>query len=765
MAGPWERYAAPQRTQVKPADQRLPYQLQQEAGQAAAAPYAAPKAAADLQRTQQQISLDAQTAPADIANKQAQARKNEIEARVLEQTGGAGVEQSKAAGFYNRASNSAKQYDSLKIGAPTIGREIAQTLLPDSLVNKFTDNPRQAAEALERDFVAATLRYESGAAIPPEELESQRRIFFPSPGDSPETIALKAQLRSKAIESLKIGAGPAANQVDGEVTRDGVQMYRDPQTGEEIPTVVGGSVGSPHQKNMAQANGLDAFGEGAVDMLTFGLRDELGAAGNAFAGSLRGEGSFGNLYDSNVTDLRQYQGSLQERFAPQYMGGQILGGVAGGLGTGLAAQSLARGGSAIGRGLAAGGGIGADVAYGGAYGAGAGNENRLGGAMMGAGMAGLGNVAGQAVFRGAAGGINPSGGNMAPLYNMGVRPSIGQRMGGYADRAEQALQSVPIVGAAIRGTRQRARDQFQTGLFDDALGDIGQTLPRGVGPGREAHKFAQDAFDQAYDQARAGMTAVADPDLGSAIGVLQQRVGGLRPTSQTQFGTIWRDAVARRFQNGQLSGDGYKAAMSEMGKKVAAIRKNQTGDAELADAIEEAMGALRDSAMRNSSPQAVAAMEAADRGYAKLVRIEDAAKRRGGDAGTFSPTQYDAAVQNTAGGVRSRGYLSGEALNADIATLGKRLGDDLADSGSPERAFAGLTAAGGLGAINPKTLLPLGAYGLLNAPGVRNVTTGLMAPRNVPPVLQALAERLRGGAQIGGAIGGAGGLLGLTGPR
>lgn len=122
----------------------------------------------------------------------------------------ASVEQGKAAGFHSRAVKANQIFNGLGVGAPSLGREAAQSVLPEGVVNRFTDDARQQAEALEKDFIAATLRYESGAAIPPQELDSQRRIFFPVAGDSEATVNLKRQLRENIIEALRMGAGDAA---------------------------------------------------------------------------------------------------------------------------------------------------------------------------------------------------------------------------------------------------------------------------------------------------------------------------------------------------------------------------------------------------------------------------------------------------------------------------------------------------------------------------------------------------------------------------
>jgi hypothetical protein len=133
--------------------------------------------------------------------------------RAQDPAGDVGVEQRRSAGFYLRARDSDARFNSLGVQPRNPTAQYVADVAPQYIVNANTSTERQQAEALQRDFVAATLRYESGAAIPDAELEQQRRTFFPQPGDSPETIRLKARLRANAIESLRIGGGQAVNAV------------------------------------------------------------------------------------------------------------------------------------------------------------------------------------------------------------------------------------------------------------------------------------------------------------------------------------------------------------------------------------------------------------------------------------------------------------------------------------------------------------------------------------------------------------------------
>jgi hypothetical protein len=119
------------------------------------------------------------------------------------------VNQANTAGFYSRALNANKLYGE---GVPPRG-PVTQTLvdmLPDNLVRANESDARKNAETAAAEFVAATLRKESGAAISPQEFDSQYARYFPQPGDGPDQIKLKAQLRQQALEAMKIGAGPEA---------------------------------------------------------------------------------------------------------------------------------------------------------------------------------------------------------------------------------------------------------------------------------------------------------------------------------------------------------------------------------------------------------------------------------------------------------------------------------------------------------------------------------------------------------------------------
>jgi hypothetical protein len=484
---------------------------------------------------------------------------------------------------------------------------------------------------------------------------------------------------------------------------------------------------------------MGAYGMKAADTLLLGGLDEL-APGNA---------NLNRLGIDAVTATNPTASALGT-------GTGIIGNVATALG---GEGALARAGIRYAAPLA-------DTLFGGVSGALSNNDNRLTGALTG-GVAGLGGGAlGRSVISGLGKAVAPTGGKLGPLYDAGVRPTIGQRfvgtgiLGNAANGVEEALQSVPLAGFAVRGARQKARDQFERGAFNSALGEIGHKLPDDIELGTAPHAFMQSKFSEAYDNVLPNMRAVKDADFEDAAQRILDNVssGGLSDDSANRFNKIINAQVVRRFGDaGEMSGDDLKQATSAIGKQIQNLRSSPQGDRELASALEDYLGELKSSAMRNSDPGAAAALDAIDRGYAKAVRIEDAASARGGDTGRFSPAQFDRYVQKDSGGIRSRAYLRGDALFGDYAEAGKSLADRLPNSGTADRllatqALGGAPVLSALGYASPASAALVGAATLPYAPIARDVVGAALAPRQ-SQTLRTLGDYIRQRAQLGGALG------------
>jgi hypothetical protein len=91
-----------------------------------------------------------------------------------------------------------------------------------------------------------------------------------------------------------------------------------------------------------------------------------------------------------------------------------------------------------------------------------------------AALGGAGGAAGAGIARGLGGLIGGVGGaDIQALRAAGVRPTIGQTLGGVANKIEQKATSTPLYGDAISAGRQGAINQFNKGVVNEALAPIG----------------------------------------------------------------------------------------------------------------------------------------------------------------------------------------------------------------------------------------------------------------------------------------------------
>jgi hypothetical protein len=452
------------------------------------------------------------------------------------------------------------------------------------------------------------------------------------------------------------------------------------------------------------------------------------------------------------------------------MAGNVIGGVAGS----LAAPELAakyfpgamglasRVGAKLGRFAPAAG----DAAYGAVYGANEDPNDPLMGAAMG-GLTGAGaGYAGRKLTNGLAGVIAPPEGAFGPAYQQGVFPTVGQRFGksGFAGRmvntAEQAMQSMPGLGAMVARARDIPRDAAQLGGFNRSLSElkpfdqlVGNTiseLPPGMQPGTEPHAFTQKAFGKAYDIARQGMQFVPDQAYIADHSAFNQTLhsGVLSAPQADQVQRVISTSVGSRLPagGGVMTGDAYQKAGSELDKAIGQWGKDGTTQP-MAAALSDYKTIFDQAARRNSDPAAVNLLDAADRGYAKYAVVRNASARVGGDPGTFTMKNLSRAAQQEGGGVKSGPFLRGQANMQDYASAIQPLGDTLSNSGTGERLltnrlFLGEQAGSGamfghslLGGVmaHPGALAPFLPY----APGFNKMFTRAIAPRQytLPPAL------------------------------
>lgn len=122
--------------------------------------------------------------------------------------------QGKAAGYLARAVAATDSLNAMpRAPSPNEANAYLYGLSTSNPLRRNMSPEAQRAMAAQEAFVMAVLRQDSGAAISAGEIQSGMRIYFPQPGDSAETQAVKRRQREAAIRGLRIAAGPGSDQV------------------------------------------------------------------------------------------------------------------------------------------------------------------------------------------------------------------------------------------------------------------------------------------------------------------------------------------------------------------------------------------------------------------------------------------------------------------------------------------------------------------------------------------------------------------------
>ncbi len=341
---------------------------------------------------------------------------------------------------------------------------------------------------------------------------------------------------------------------------------------------------------------------------------------------------------------------------------------------------------------------------------------------------------------------------VALLKAEGVNPTVGQTLGGWANRAEEKLTSLPIMGDRIAAMRNKAIDEFNEAAINRSQAPIGAKVK---GFGQDAIAEAGDNLSAAYQKALGSVTHINfdTPSFNANLGQLTQMAkapGGLRPDLAKKFDRTLTDVVYRRMSpNGSIAGENIKTVDSELGKLASKWMKSPNpSDQEFGEAVKQLQSLLKQE-VGAAQPEVAKALKAADAGWANLVRVERAGKAGINNEGRFTPAQLNSAIKGSDQSTRGRASARGEALMQDLGNAGSRLGNRVPDSGTPGRlllAGVGLGAGGVSAAIPAGLIAGAGAY----TPPVQNALRALLTKR--PDQAPKVANELRRIMQAGGIV-------------
>jgi|SRR5579859_3080039 len=341
--------------------------------------------------------------------------------------------------------------------------------------------------------------------------------------------------------------------------------------------------------------------------------------------------------------------------------------------------------------------------------------------------------------------------DQAALAGRGVQMTPGQVVGGFAKSAEDIAQKFPVLGHFIQNAKDRSITTFNRATIDQALEPIGRRLPATVNVGHDAVKWAADTLSSAYDHVLNRIPSVAR-DTELATDISQIRAEAQRnPYVRDRLLPEIHDRIDTPLSNsGRMQGADIKSIISYFKEQARGYARGTQDERNLAMAMHDVVGSLTD-AIERQYPAEAAHLHAIDKAYAMQTRIEQAAGRRTGSSGVFTPTDLLAASKGQATGVRrggvARQFAHGDALFQKWGEIGQRVLPSKAPDSGTATGLLSKDLLYGAGNIAAGTVAPHVAAGVLGStaaasiPYIPAVTRGIQRSMEAARPFRSLGPR------------------------
>lgn len=357
-----------------------------------------------------------------------------------------------------------------------------------------------------------------------------------------------------------------------------------------------------------------------------------------------------------------------------------------------------------------------------------------------------------AVFGAAARVVSPNASKnaqLALLKREGVRPTLGQGLGGIANKVEEKLTSIPILGDSIVRTRAGANATFEAAAINRSLAPIGDKLPKGV-TGREAIEYAEQKLGANYDKVLTNIGAIRpDSQFNSKVASLTSMVNRARipDAEKAKYFTAIDKVSTSIDQHGVITSNAFKTLESDLGFYSRKLAGSQNVyDGEIAPAVKQIQEELRAMLRRQAGAHAIELAQT-NKGWANFKRVQKAAAAVGAENGNFTPAQLQNAVKTLDKSKDKGAFARGSALGQDLSDAGKAiLGSKVPDSGTAGRIGWGI--GGGLAYAEPSLLAGAIGGGLLYLSPAQRLLLASASSR--PAAAEPAAQALRkAGAVLG----------------
>jgi hypothetical protein len=281
------------------------------------------------------------------------------------------------------------------------------------------------------------------------------------------------------------------------------------------------------------------------------------------------------------------------------------------------------------------------------------------------------------------------------MRELGVKGTIGQKLGEPVKALEEFAQNLPLVGTAIENQRQKVLFDFNKAIINKALSKVKTKLPAEA-IGRDAVQFATDQVDAAYDDVLSRMSFTLTPKESSSIlNALNKATlpgAGQRDTASA----IVNKVVLDRFPtSGVIPGSEIKKIESDLrGQAIKYLSSTNASDRDIGDALQLVLKEIK-SAVYDQNQKLTPQLRRIDSAYGDLAVMKMAAANTGAKSGVFTPKQYQQAVRQADQSRRKTRFATGTArgqkeAEAALEMIGETPGAVL------EGRLAGLAKGGGI---------------------------------------------------------------------
>lgn len=339
---------------------------------------------------------------------------------------------------------------------------------------------------------------------------------------------------------------------------------------------------------------------------------------------------------------------------------------------------------------------------------------------------GIGGVAGPIVQGATEVLAPPISAAAARLINQGIRPTVGQLMGGAAKATEEKATSIPLTGDLIAGAQRRAIEQFNRATFNNVLRPIGVEVDATQAVGRDGYQHVQQILDDRYNEILPHLLLTADSGFQTAMHGIDAMAAALPRPQFDRYRQIVSNQFADKMTPGPggtwtMDGNTFKSVESELSRQIANLRMDPSADQkELGRVLQDLIGATRQQ-LAAQNPTFSPQLTAVNQAWARFTRLRDAMSRLGAPDGIFTPQQLLSAVKNGDKSAGKGAFAGGDALMQGLAEDATSvLGRKYPDSGTAGRAMVGAGILGGAAHFEPSTAAALGTTAVPYLPGARD---------------------------------------------